>query len=158
VGVGSEVIKRTSYLPDIQLKNPDDWNLVANAMADVVHKKNGGYRNNGTAWPYIENVGPMPYRMAGKSGTAQVVGMAADFDNSAEVPEKYRDHALFISFAPVDDPKIVVAVFVEHGEGGSSVAGPIARKVIDSYIMEDGHIKPEFLPGAGNNSLITSLP
>ena len=158
VGTDSEVIQRTSYLPDIQLKNPDDWNLVANAMRDVVHKKNGGYRNNGTAWPYIENMGPMPYEMAGKSGTAQVVGMAADFDNDAEVPEKYRDHALFISFAPANDPKIVVAVFVEHGEGGSSVAGPVARKIIDTWLVEEGQLKPQFQPVPdGSSSLITSL-
>jgi len=83
--------------------------------------------------------------MAGKSGTAQVVGMPENFDNDAEVPEQYRDHALFISFAPVDAPKIAVAVFIEHGEGGSSVAGPIARKVLDAYLLEEGELKAEFI-------------
>jgi len=156
VGAGAPDVKRSSYIPDIELKNPDDWRFMGDAMADVIHKNNGGYRNNGTAYPYVVNVGPMPYRMAGKSGTAQVIGMAADFDKNAEVPEQYRDHALFIAFAPVDDPKIAVAVFVEHGEGGSSVAGPIARKVIDAYLLEDGKLKPEFQPGGGS-SLISSL-
>lgn len=146
IGVNGADIVRHSKNADIELKNPDDWRFMSEAMADVIHKGNGGYRNNGTAYPYVVNMGPMPYRMAGKSGTAQVVGMAADFDKSADVIEKHRDHALFIAFAPVEDPKIAVAVFVEHGQSGSSLAGPIARKVIDAYLMEGDQLKPEFLP------------
>lgn len=132
-------------LPDIVLENPDDWKFIQDSMAMVVHKGSGGYRNTGTAYPYIAMNDPLPYRMAGKSGTAQVVGMPADFDNDAEVAEQYRDHALFISFAPVDNPQIAVAVFIEHGEGGSSVAGPIARQVLDAYLLEDGELKPEYV-------------
>jgi penicillin-binding protein 2 len=60
------------------------------------------------------------------------------------VPEQYRDNALFIAFAPVENPKIAVAVFVQHGEGGSGVAGPIARQILDAYLVEDGKLKPEF--------------
>jgi penicillin-binding protein 2 len=87
--------------------------------------------------------------MAGKSGTAQVKAMPADFKKSDAVPEEYRDNALFIAFAPVEDPKIAVAVFVEHGEGGSSIAGPIARQVIDAYLLDaNGKLKPEFAPSA----------
>jgi penicillin-binding protein 2 len=158
IGLDGPDIGPKSSIPDVVLKNPDDWNFMAEAMASVIHKGNGGYRNNGTAYPYVINVGPMPYRMAGKSGTAQVVGMSADFRKSdkAAMAEAHRDHALFISFAPVEDPKIAVAVFVEHGEGGSGVAGPIARKVIDAYLMENGHLKPEFLP-APAPTFISSL-
>jgi penicillin-binding protein 2 len=158
IGLDGTDIGPKSSIPDIVLKNPDDWNFMSEAMASVIHKGNGGYRNNGTAYPYVIDVGPMPYRMAGKSGTAQVVGMSADFRKSdkAGMAEAHRDHALFISFAPVDDPKIAVAVFVEHGEGGSGVAGPIARKIIDAYLMENGQLKPEFQP-APVPTLISSL-
>lgn len=132
-------------LPDIQLKNPEDWNFIGDAMASVIHR-NGGYRDNGTAYSYIGRTNPPPYRMAGKSGTAQVANMAADFDKkNTAVPEELVDHALFIAFAPVEDPKIAVAVFVENGKGGSGVAGPIARQILDAYLLENGQLKPEFM-------------
>ena len=85
--------------------------------------------------------------MAGKSGTAQVVGIAADeFDRNAEVAERYRDHALFIAFAPVENPQIALAVFIEHGEGGSSVAGPIAKQLLDVYLLDEfGQLKQEYM-------------
>jgi penicillin-binding protein 2 len=145
IGLEGAPISPNRSLPDIELVDPADWDFMHESMAMVVHKGSGGYRNTGTAYPYIAMERAMPYRMAGKSGTAQVVGMPEDFDNDAEVPEQYRDHALFISFAPVENPQIALAVFVEHGEGGSSVAGPIAREVIDAYLLEDGQLKPEFI-------------
>jgi penicillin-binding protein 2 len=84
--------------------------------------------------------------MAGKSGTAQVIAIPENYDRADEVPEKYREHAWFISFAPVDNPKIALAVFVEHGEAGSSVAGPIARNILDAYLLdEQGELKAEFI-------------
>jgi penicillin-binding protein 2 len=52
------------------------------------------------------------------------------------IDEKLRDHALFIAFAPADEPKIAVAVIVENGGGGGSVAAPIARKILDAYLLE----------------------
>lgn len=138
VGLNGEEIAPRSQIPDIRLNNPDDWSFIHQAMEKVVHRGDGGYRDNGTAYAYLDMENPLEYRMAGKSGTAQVVGIARDHDgNTDEVPERYRDHALFIAFAPVEDPEIAVAVFVEHGEGGSSVAGPIARQVIDSYLLRD---------------------
>lgn len=157
VGVDAADVQRVSHVPDIQLNNPDDWNFVADAMASVVHKGTGGYRNTGTAYAAIAMNNPLAYRMAGKSGTAQVVNMAADFSKSDDVKEKHRDHALFIAFAPVENPKIAVAVFVEHGEGGSGVAGPIARQILDAYLLgENGQLKPEFL-SAPAAPLISSL-
>lgn len=157
IGVDAEDVHHPSLVPDIQLNNPDDWDFIADAMASVVHK-NDGYRNNGTAYDAISRKNPPVYRMAGKSGTAQVVGMAADFNKNADVIEELRDNALFIAFAPVDNPKIAVAVFVQHGEGGSGVAGPIARQVIDAYLLgPDGRIKPEFLSDSAP-SLISLNP
>lgn len=148
-GLDQPDLAPASYLPDVRLKNEDDWSFIQDAMVSVVHKGNGGYRNNGTAYAYIGMNNAPPYRMAGKSGTAQVTNYAADYDSNAEVPEHLRDHALFIAFAPAEDPKIAVAVFVENGKSGSSLAGPIARQVIDAWLLqEDGQLKPEYLPDA----------
>lgn len=157
LGLDVPDILRSSDLPDIKLKNEDDWNFMADAMTSVVHRR-GSYRDNGTAYSYIGgSANPPLYQMAGKSGTAQVVGMSADHDNSVEVAEQFRDHALFISFAPADDPKIAIAVFVEHGEGGSGVAGPIARQIIDAWLLDDaGKLKPEFVRQE-ETSLISSV-
>ncbi len=70
--------------------------------------------------------------VAGKTGTAQVIGMA-EGDDGSSYPYEYRDHALFVSFAPRDNPEIAVAVVVEHAGHGGSVAAPVARKVIEAY-------------------------
>ncbi len=149
IGTDAPDVQHPQSIPNIQLHNPDDWKFVQEAMASVVHKGNGGYRNNGTAYSYIAMNNPLAYRMGGKSGTAQVVNIGAGFDGDAAVEEQFRDHALFIAFAPVEAPKIAVAVFVEHGEGGSGVAGPIARKILDAYLLgPDGQLKPEFQPPA----------
>ena len=81
--------------------------------------------------------------MAGKSGTAQVVEIyqGEEYDEE-QLSELNRKHAWFIAFAPVEDPKIAVAVLVENGGGGSSVAAPVAREVIDAYL------NPQFLEQA----------
>jgi penicillin-binding protein 2 len=73
--------------------------------------------------------------MAGKSGTAQVVSIAQDEEyNEEEIDERLRDHALFISFAPFENPRIAVAVIVENGSSGSGVAAPIAKAIMDEYL------------------------
>ncbi|MBA1331099.1 penicillin-binding protein, partial [Candidatus Endoriftia persephone str. Guaymas] len=76
------------------------------------------------------------YRIAGKTGTAQVfsVGQDEEYDEKT-VAKRKRDHALFIAFAPAEMPKIAVAVIVENGGHGGSVAAPIARKVMDQYLL-----------------------
>ena len=112
----------------------EDWERLVDAMEDVVHRGNQGYGQNGTAWAYIGR--GIDYRMAGKSGTAQVVGIPAgqEYDEE-ELDEYHRKHAWFIAFAPADAPQIAVAVLVENGGGGSSVAGPVAREVLDAYLL-----------------------
>ena len=110
-----------------------DWERMIAAMEDVVHLGNQGFRRNGTAWAYIGQ--DISYRMAGKSGTAQVVEIKQGEEYSEEeLEEAEKNHAWFIAFAPVKSPKIAVAVLIENGGGGSSVAGPVARKVLDSYL------------------------
>lgn len=75
------------------------------------------------------------YRLAGKTGTAQVKSIAQGKRyNEAALSERHRDHGWFIAFAPVDNPQIAVAVIVENGRGGSKVA-PIARKAIDYWLL-----------------------
>jgi penicillin-binding protein 2 len=77
-----------------------------------------------------------PFQIAGKTGTAQVfsIGQNERYKES-EVSERLRDHALFIAFAPADDPKLAIAVLVENGRSGSGTAAPIARKVFDAYLL-----------------------
>ena len=121
-------------MPAIERPSAEHWELVVNSMEDVVHRGNQGYQQNGTAWAYIgRGVG---YRMAGKSGTAQVVEIAQGEEYDEELLDEYsRKHAWFLAFAPADDPVIAVAVLVENGGGGSSVAGPVVREVIDAYLL-----------------------
>jgi penicillin-binding protein 2 len=96
------------------------------AMHDVMQGTRGTARAVGSG---------APYEMAGKSGTAQVVSIAQDDEyDEDEIEERLRDHALFISFAPFDDPQIAVAVIVENGSSGSGVAAPIAKAVMDKYL------------------------
>lgn len=100
----------------------------------VVHRGNQGFDENGTAWAYIGR--DIDYRMAGKSGTAQVVGIAQGEEYDEELlSERQRKHAWFVAFAPFEDPQIALAVLVENGGGGSAVASPVARKVLDHYMQ-----------------------
>jgi penicillin-binding protein 2 len=105
-----------------------NWQTVIDAMADVVHGPKGTARRIGVG---------ATYRIAGKTGTAQVFGIAQDEEYDEEkVDKKLRDHALFIAFAPVDNPRIALVVLVENGGSGSKTAAPIARKVMDHYFQQ----------------------
>jgi penicillin-binding protein 2 len=76
--------------------------------------------------------------MAGKSGTAQVFTVAANerMRKANELAEHLRDHALFIAFAPIEEPKLAVAIVVENApRGGSAFAAPIARRILDAYLL-----------------------
>ncbi len=77
------------------------------------------------------------YNVSAKTGTAQVFGLKeGQVYNEATLPDRLKDHALFIAFAPSEDPKLVVSIIVENGGHGGSTAGPIAKKVFDAYINE----------------------
>ena len=132
------LVARNNQLPDIDLIPEQAWELVIKSMEKVVHRGNQGFGENGTAWAYIGR--GIEYRMAGKSGTAQVVGIAQGELYDAElIAERNRKHAWFIAFAPVDDPKIALAVLVENGGGGSEFASPVARKILDYYLLGADH-------------------
>ncbi len=121
-------------LPRIVGPSAQDWEKMVDAMEAVVHRGNKGFRGNGTAWAYIGR--DIAYRMAGKSGTAQVVEIRQGEEyNEEELDEFNRKHAWFIAFAPADNPLIALSVLVENGGGGSSVAAPVARQVMDAYLL-----------------------
>jgi penicillin-binding protein 2 len=109
----------------IELRRESHWDVLYKSMKDVVHGKWGTAR--ATGWG-------MKFKMAGKTGTAQVFGIAQDEEYDAEtVAKKLRDHGLFIGFGPVEDPVLAVAVVAENGEHGSAMA-PIARDLIKRFI------------------------
>jgi len=119
----SEIVER------YPLQREKNWQHVHEAMVSVVHGPRG------TAHYSIGR--DIKYKVAGKTGTAQVFEIAQDEEyEEDEVIEKLRDHALFISYAPADNPRIAVAVIVENGGHGSSVAAPIARQIMDAYLLE----------------------
>jgi penicillin-binding protein 2 len=110
------------------LADAANWDAVVEGMREVVHGRRG------TAKAISRNMG---YEMAGKTGTAQVIGIAQDevYDEDV-IDARHRNHGLFVAFAPLDAPTIAVAVIVENG-GGSSAAYPIARTVIDAWLSRE---------------------
>lgn len=112
--------------------NDAHWAAVFNAMAAVVHGPSG------TARAVARQ---LPVRIGGKTGTAQVFGLPDDLDeerNPEDLPEHLRNHALFVGFAPLDEPRVAISVVAEHGGGGARVAAPVAARVI-SRAMELGY-------------------
>ena len=131
-------------VPDVRVNNPDYWRYIEESMTMVVHRPySKTFRDYGTAYEAIaQKDRDMSYKMAGKSGTAQVVGISQDILSSTDivVSDLNQDHGLFVSFAPAQnefiEPQIAIAVFVENGLHGSSVAGPIAKAVTDAYLLD----------------------
>ena len=124
-------------MPDITLRDPRSWQQASYGMQQVMHGPRGTARKVGDT---------AHYRIAGKSGTAQVVAIkqGEKYDRS-KVQERHRDHALFIGFAPAERPQIAVAVMVENGESGSGVAAPVVKQVLDAWLLgPDGELKPEY--------------
>ncbi|MCS5587440.1 MAG: penicillin-binding protein 2 [Porticoccaceae bacterium] len=119
-----------SPAPDAEKINIDNrhWDYIHEAMTDVVHSARGtgrGINKN------------LTYKIAGKTGTAQVISINEEEEyDSSKIDKRKWDHALFIAFAPADDPAIAIGLIVENGEHGSLTAAPIARKVIDAYLSD----------------------
>ncbi len=126
----------TTLFNEVPINDAGNWWRIERAMAKVVHSPTGTARRISHG---------IDFEIAGKTGTSQVFGIKQDEEYVAEdIDKRLRDHALFISFAPVAEPKIAIAVIVENGGSGGAVAAPIARKVIDSYMSS--------LNNAGENS------
>jgi penicillin-binding protein 2 len=128
-------------LPPIRLRDALLWDQVIAAMEHV------GHLPGGTAFRTFSQA---PYHIAGKTGTVQVAALAQDEEapELADVPELLRDHALFIAFAPVEAPKIALAVLLEHAGHGGSEAAPIARQVMDAWLVPQAAAPPQTVAGA----------
>lgn len=106
--------------------SPRHWDYMHKAMQDVVHSSRGTARSI--------NKG-LDYKIAGKTGTAQAISIDAEEKyDSSKLNKNQWDHALFVAFAPVENPKIAIGLIVENGEHGGSSAAPIARAVFDAYM------------------------
>ncbi|MPZ46601.1 MAG: penicillin-binding protein 2 [Betaproteobacteria bacterium] len=117
--MGSELVR------SIAIK-PEHLQQVRAALVDVT-------RPGGTAAQAGKGA---PYSFAGKTGTAQVVAIKqGESYNESQVQERHRDHAWFIAYAPAENPTIALAVLVENGGHGSSAAAPIARTVLDYWLL-----------------------
>jgi penicillin-binding protein 2 len=126
---------------EITAATPEQWRIVLEGMV-------GTLRYGTAAYTAGKN---MTYTIAGKTGTAQVftVGQNEKLDNQNTVAERLRDHSWFIAFAPAEAPRIAVAVIVENGGFGSAVAAPIARKVMDTFLLDaTGKLKVPLPEGA----------
>ena len=111
----------------ISLKRDDFWNTAIGGMKAVVHSRRGTANKVGRG---------SRYRFAGKTGTAQVITIKqTESYNARRLAKKFHDHALFVAFAPLKKPRIAISVIVENGGGGSHTAAPIAKKVMDHYLL-----------------------
>lgn len=123
---GARQLTEPERFADVDIRNEFYWDSILAAMNAVLQGPNGSARAAGI---------DAPYAIAGKSGTAQVFSVAQEEEyDEAEIEERLRDHALFIAFAPIDDPRIAVAVVIENGSSGSRVAAPVARAIIDMHL------------------------
>ena len=121
--------ERAPMVYQVPVMNPDHWQLVLEGMDRVVNGPMGTARSIGI---------DARYRTAGKSGTAQVYQLGAGEEYKADdVAQHLRDHALFVAFAPVEAPRIAIAVVLEHGGGGSTSAAPVARATLEAWLDQD---------------------
>lgn len=123
-GLSTPTVTEASHTIDLK---PENLEVIRNAMVDVMLK--------GTARRAFTDT---PYQAAGKTGTAQVYSLKGAKYNAKTVDERLRDHALFMAYAPVDDPQIAVALIVENAGWGATMAAPVARKVFDYWLARDG--------------------
>ncbi|UPG93945.1 penicillin-binding protein 2 [Luteibacter aegosomatissinici] len=121
------------------VKRDSDWQAVNQGMIDVINSGKGTGKKLGIGFPFV---------MAGKSGTAERFSRKTDaYDNnknSAYLASRHR--AWFIAYTPADDPKIAVAVLLEAGAWGAQDSGPIVRKILDQWVVDQGGARPEELP------------
>jgi penicillin-binding protein 2 len=127
--VDAKTGEKRAYKPPPQAQmtfKPENLQLVRQAMVDVM-------KPGGTA--ALAGAGAS-YLIAGKTGTAQVIGMKqGEKYDARKIDERHRDHALFVAYAPADNPKIALALLVENGGGGGGTASPMAREIFDYYLL-----------------------
>lgn len=135
--IGEQAPVDPDPVPDIRLRDEQFWEYAQRGMEMVLHNPRGTAKKVGDT---------AVYRIAGKSGTAQVVGIRqGEKYDSGKLNERHRDHALFVAFAPAENPQIAVAVMIENGESGSGVAAPVVKQVMDAWLLdENGQLKAEY--------------
>ncbi|KPA91312.1 peptidoglycan glycosyltransferase /cell elongation-specific peptidoglycan D,D-transpeptidase [Pseudomonas asplenii] len=135
--IGQEAPVDEHPIPNLVLRDPREWEQVNYAMQLVMHDPRGIARAAAQG---------AQYRIAGKSGTAQVVAIKqGERYDRLKTAERHRDNALFVGFAPAEDPQIVISVMIENGEAGGRVAGPVVREILDAWLLDkDGKLKPQY--------------
>ena len=130
------VVPRSStFAKPIDMATDEQWDVIYDGMIGAVTQPG--------ATAYLAFRGAL-YKLAGKTGTAQVVTVKqTESTKHQDADVRKREHAWFIAFAPVDDPKIAISVLIENGGFGGSTAGPIARKVLDTYLVGDESSEPK---------------
>jgi penicillin-binding protein 2 len=114
----------------VPIKREESWNAAIEGMHEVVQGERGTARASGQG---------ASYQYAGKTGTAQLFGIAQDKRiNVKDITKQLRDHALFLSFAPIEAPQLALGIIVENGESGAHTAAPIARELFDFYFALPG--------------------
>ena len=137
IGTEDPVTREVAYteptpLPSVVELDPSHWQIVIDGMVGVTSDP----RSSTTA-----TMKGTKYPIAGKTGTAQVIGIAQDERyREDEIDERLRDHGLFIAFAPPDAPRIALGIVVENGGGGSRAAAPVARKVLDAFFASQDYV------------------
>ncbi|MEO0369613.1 MAG: penicillin-binding transpeptidase domain-containing protein, partial [Pseudomonadota bacterium] len=123
---GRQLVFEPKELRPVQIKNSDNWDIVLDGMYGVVN------REKGTALKVFKEAN---YTSAGKTGTAQLFQIAQDEKYDKEnVADRLRDNAMYVGFAPYNNPEIVIAVALENADSGA--ATPVARKVMDHYFRD----------------------
>ncbi|MGX2955880.1 penicillin-binding protein 2 [Ursidibacter arcticus] len=129
---------------DIKDVPPRFWQIAKLGMYNVLHASNGTGR---------KAFAGVPYRAAGKTGTAQVKSLKGkDYDKNA-IAKKYHDHAWFIGYAPYENPKMVVSIILENAGGGGSTAAPMARKIMDYMLLRSNAANTELQKNEQNSPL-----
>lgn len=116
---------KTTPTEQIEIKKISNWDKVIQGMEDVMHGKKGTARRHGKG---------LPFKMAGKTGTAQVFNLNQGDYDADELDKRLHDHSLFVGFAPIDNPRIAVAIIAENAGSGSKTAAPMAVKLIKEYL------------------------
>ena len=123
------LVKKPITVSELPMKISDKhWQIVHQGMTHVINASNGTARS----------IRSKEFLIAGKSGTSQVYGKSEEdiYKKVEELPKQLRNHALFIAFAPADNPEIAVVVVAEHGASGTKAAAPIAKQVIEAYMSQ----------------------
>jgi penicillin-binding protein 2 len=140
IGTENALTREVQYteptaLPSVTEQDPEHWQIVLDGMIGVTADP----RSSATA-----HFKGTSYTIAGKTGTAQVIGIAQDERYREEdIDERLRDHGLFIAFAPADAPRIALGVVVENGGGGARAAAPVARRILDAYFAAENYVARE---------------